>query len=116
MRYAVLVIGALAVSGCVAAQNIVVDKQAFAAYTCPQLELELVKLGGLKSRASNNQSMATGTQVAATILGGSVVNYANMKNAEKNERNAKAQLDNIYSIWDQKKCSEWQYQRNSANN
>ncbi len=57
--------------------------------------------------------------MAATILGGlvgvgSIVNYGNMKTAEKNERSAKAQLANIYSVWDEKKCSEWLYQRNSA--
>ena len=65
--------------------------------------------------------MASGTQVAATVLGsvatlgaGSVLNYVNMKNAEHNENKAKAQLDNIYAIWDQKKCSEWLYERNRS--
>lgn len=114
MKLIVVITSALAATGCIAAENIVVDKQAYAGYSCPQLEQELVKLGAISSKAVNNQSMASGTQVAATILGGSVINYANMKNAEKNEKKAKAQLDNIYSIWDQKKCSEWVYQRNSA--
>ena len=121
MKRVAIIIIAIAIAGCVAAQDIVIDKHAYTAYSCPELEQELVKLGVIKSQASNNQSMASGTQVTATILGsiatlgaGSVVNYANMKNAENNERKAKAQLENIYSIWDQKKCSEWLYQRNST--
>lgn len=107
-------------TGCVSPQQVaVVDKRAYAGHSCPQLEQELAKLGVITSKASDDQSMASGKQVTATILGGlvgvgSIVNYGNMKTAEKNERSAKAQLANIYSVWDEKKCSEWLYQRNSA--
>lgn len=105
---------AFAATGCVAAQDIVVDKQSYSGYSCPQLEQELAKLGAVTSKADKDQNMGSGTQVAATILGGSVINYANMKNAQNNERKAKEQLANIYSIWDEKHCSEWLYQRNSG--
>lgn len=114
MKHIPVIALAVLTAGCVARQNIVVDRETYTSYSCPQLEQELAKLGVITSKASNDQSMASGTQVAATILGGSIINYANMKNAESNERNAKAQLANIYSIWDQKKCSEWLYQRNST--
>ena len=109
MKLIVIMTCGLAAAGCVAPQDIVVNKFAYASYSCPQLEQELIKLGAIKSKAANDQSMTTGTQVAAAIVGsvatlgaGSVINYANLKNAENNERKAKAQLDNIYSIWDQK--------------
>jgi hypothetical protein len=119
VNYFAILSGALATAGCVSAEPIVVDKQAYAAFTCPQLEQELIKLGHISAQATRDQDMGTGKQVAATILGGtigvgSIANYSNMKTAEKNERKAKAQLDNIYSLWDQKKCSEWLYQRNRA--
>lgn len=119
MNYFALFAGLLATAGCVSSEPILVDKQTYAAFTCPQLEQELIKLGGISARATRDQDMGTGKQVAATILGGTIgvgtiANYSNMKQAEKNEGKAKAQLDNIYSLWDEKRCSEWLYQRNST--
>lgn len=119
MNHFALVVGALATAGCVSSAPIVVNKEAYAAYTCPQLEQELIKLGAINAQATRDQDMGDGKQVAATIIGGtigvgSIANYSNMKTAEKNEAKAKAQLDNIYSLWDAKKCSDWIYERNKA--
>lgn len=102
------------VAGCVASQNIVVDRNVVAGHSCEQLEQELIRLGAIRAEAVDDQNMTTSKNVTASVLPvRGFLPYSNAKTAERNEKKAAAQIANIYSVWDEKRCSEWLYKRNS---
>ena len=108
-------------AGCVAENDVKPESLAVVAgYSCEDLQNKLTTMGVMRDKSSKDENRNSGGEVAGRIAVdvifpvGKAMEFYNQKNAEGNTKRVKSALDVYYQAWDDKKCSQWLYEKNAA--
>ncbi len=103
--------------GCVTASTVnPEDAEVVEKYSCDTLQQKIMKNGSVRDKSAKNQNMGSSKEVAARVLlpFGAAVVPLNYMNAVGNEKKYNSVLSVYYKAWDEKRCSQWLYEKNKS--